>query len=68
MVALYTSDVPFTMETDEQGNVTSIHVEMELTDKPAFVATTTFAGHGQPLATKRPAKNRTAEADDMYYR
>ncbi|WP_433089152.1 hypothetical protein ACQP1P_22585 [Dactylosporangium sp. CA-052675] len=67
VIAFYTRDAPFTLETDDQGNVTSIHIEMELTDKPTFVATTTFAGHGQALATKRPARNRTAEADSMYY-
>ncbi|WP_426513982.1 hypothetical protein ACPPVO_27205 [Dactylosporangium sp. McL0621] len=67
IVAFYSKNAPFMLETDDQGNVTSIHVEMELTDKPAFVCTTTFAGHGQPLATKRPAKNKTAEADSFYY-
>ncbi|MER7282756.1 hypothetical protein ABT369_50855 [Dactylosporangium sp. NPDC000244] len=68
VIAFYTKNAPFTLETDDQGNVTSIRVEMELQDKPTFVATTTFAGHGQALATKRPAKNKTAEADNMYYR
>ncbi|WP_433202531.1 hypothetical protein ACQP00_32520 [Dactylosporangium sp. CS-047395] len=68
IVAFYTKDVPFTMEVDAQGNVTAVHVEMEQTDKPAVVMDTTFANHGKPLATQRPAKNKTGEADDMYYR
>jgi hypothetical protein len=68
LVAFYTGTAPFTAETDEQGNVTTIHVELELKDKPTVVMNTTFAGHGQPLGTQRPAKKNTAEADSMYYK
>jgi hypothetical protein len=32
------------------------------------VLNTTFAAHGRPLATRRPAKKNTAEADSLYYK
>jgi hypothetical protein len=67
LVVLAFGSVPFTVATDGQGNVTSIHIEVESKDEPKLVMTTTFAGHDQPLTTRRPAKKKTAEAAERYY-
>ncbi|MFB9447021.1 hypothetical protein Dvina_25155 [Dactylosporangium vinaceum] len=66
IVAIYGGTAPFTVTTDDQGNITSLHIVLDVKDQTIDM-TTTFAGHGQPLATKRPAKNKTAEASDIYY-
>lgn len=56
---------PFTIATDRQGHVISIHVEMKSSGDEKLVMTTRFSGHGKPLSVKAPANVK--EADDMYY-
>ncbi len=68
IVAFFTSTAPFKATTDEQGRVTTIRIELTLTDKPKVVMTTSFSDHGTQPATKAPAKKSVVEADDMYYR
>jgi hypothetical protein len=57
---------PFTATTDAQGNVVSLHIELEAKDKK-YVMTTTFSEHGKALSTKKPAKSSVDEADNLYY-
>ncbi|MEV8511461.1 hypothetical protein [Dactylosporangium sp. NPDC051484] len=68
VVAFMIDTVPFTAETDDQGNVTSIHMELEIKDKPKLDMTTTFSDHGKPLGLSRPARNKTSEAAGLYYK
>ena len=45
-----------------------IHLELEIKDKPKIDMVTTFSDHGKPLGLQRPAKNKTADADSVYYK
>ena len=53
----------FSAATDARGYVTKINVV--LTVKTTLKMTTTFTGHGKPVAVKKP--KRTGEAYDFYY-
>jgi hypothetical protein len=65
--ALATS-LPFTLTVDGQGLVTSIVIKLAPSSGPQITMTTTFSGHGAPVATKAPPKGSTVEADDVYYK
>ena len=67
-VVAFFNTAPFTATTDDQDRVTTIRIELSLTDKPKAVMTTTFSAHGTQPATKAPAKQSVVEADDLYYR
>jgi hypothetical protein len=62
-----TKNLPFTVTADEQGLITTIATEVEMSSGPSITFTTTFTAHGTPVQINPPAKRDTREADDSYY-